>query len=93
MILSRLVHVFELGESPHSREVCGVDGEYGSAASRRFAIDLFLPSLAVFEGVEGAPAGGTIVFTGTAVGRALKKRCENLGISSTFTTTAAAPAV
>lgn len=93
LILSRLVHVFELGESPQSRLVCGVDGEYATAASLRFAIDLFLPSLGRLEGVEGAPEEVGMALRGMAVGRALKNRWEKLGVSSMFTTTAAAPAV
>lgn len=68
-----------------------MEGEYGTAESLRFAIDLFLPSLGRFEGVEGAPV--EIALRGTAVGRALKNRCEKLGASSALTTTAAAPAV
>jgi hypothetical protein len=76
LILSRLVHVFELGESPQSRLVCGVDGEYGTTESLRFATDLFLPSLAVFVGVDGAPDKELPVLKGIAVGRALKNRCE-----------------
>lgn len=53
-----------------------MDGEYGTAVSLRFAVVRFLPSLAVFEGVEGAPDEVEIALSGTAVGRALKKRCE-----------------
>jgi hypothetical protein len=93
LILSLLVHVFELGESPQSRLVCGVEGEYGTAESLRAATDLFLPSLAVFVGVEGAIDVILTLLRGTAVGRALKNRCEYFEVSSTLTTTAAAPAV
>jgi hypothetical protein len=49
--------------------------------------------LARFEGVEGAPEEVEMALRGTAVGRALKKRWEKLGVSSMLTTTAAAPAV
>jgi hypothetical protein len=73
--------------------VCGVDGENGSAVSLRFATDLFRPSFAVFVGVDGAPVFWLTVLSGTAVGRALKNRCEYFEVSSMFTTTAAAPAV
>jgi hypothetical protein len=74
--------------------VCGVDGEYGTAESLIAARALFLPSLAVFVGVDGAPEVVLMVLSGVAVGRALKNRCENLlEVSSTVTTTAAAPAV
>lgn len=93
MILSRLVQVFELGESPQSRLVCGVEGEYAIAVSLKFATDLFRPSLGRFEGVDGVPEDVAMELRGTAVGRALKNRCEKLGVSSAFTTTAAAPAV
>ena len=93
LILSLLVHVFELGDSPQSRLVCGVEGEYGTAESLRAATDLFLPSLAVFVGVEGAIDVILTLLSGTAVGRALKNRCEYFEVSSTLTTTAAAPAV
>ena len=84
---------YELGESPHSRLVCGVDGEYGTAESLTATSVLFLPSLAVFVGVDGAPEVVLTIFSGTAVGRALKNRCKYLEVSSTVTTTAAAPAV
>jgi hypothetical protein len=93
LILSLLVHVFELGESPHSRLVCGVVGEYGTTESLSDATVLFLPSLAVFVGVEGANDVVLTEFRGIAVGRALKKRWEYFDSSSTLTTTAAAPAV
>ena len=92
-ILSLLVHVFELGESPHSKAVCGVVGEYGTAESLREATVLFLPSLGVFVGVEGANDVVLPELSGIAVGRALKKRWEYFDSSSTLTTTAAAPAV
>ncbi len=92
-ILSLLVQVFEVGESPHSRLVCGVEGEYGTAVSRRAITALLRPSLAVFVGVEGEKDVAIAVFKGTAVGRALKNLCEYLEVSSTLTTTAAAPAV
>jgi hypothetical protein len=78
LILSLLVHVLELGESPHSRLVCGVDGVYGATESLRDATDLFLPSLAVFVGVKGANGVVLTELNGIAVGRALKKRCEYL---------------
>jgi hypothetical protein len=71
LILSLLVHVFEVGESPQSRLVCGVEGEYGRAESLRVATALFLPSLAVFVGVDGVHAAALEEFKGTAVGRAL----------------------
>ena len=93
LILSLLVHVFELGESPHSKLVCGVVGEYGTAVSLSDATVLFLPSLAVFVGVEGANEVVLTEYRGIAVGRALKKRWEYFDSSSTLTTTAAAPAV
>jgi hypothetical protein len=93
LILSLLVHVFDVGESPHSRLVCGVEGEKGTAVSRRVAIDLFLPSFAVFEGVDGVHEVVLIALSGIAVGRALKNRWECFEVSSTLTTTAAAPAV
>ena len=93
LILSLLVHVLELGESPQSKAVCGVEGEKGSAESLKFATDRLRPSFAVLVGVEGAPVFWPAFICGTAVGRALKKRCEYLDFSSMFTTTAAAPAV
>ena len=92
-ILSLLVHVFELGESPHSRLVCGVVGEYGTTESLRDVTVLFLPSFAVLVGVEGAKAFALVEANGIAVGRALKKRWKYFESSSIFTTTAAAPAV
>lgn len=92
-ILSLLVQVLEVGESPHSKLVCGVEGENGTAESRRAATALFLPSFAVFVGVEGANVALAALFKGTAVGRALKNRWEYFEVSSTLTTTAAAPAV
>jgi len=49
--------------------------------------------LAVFVGVDGARGAVLTLFSGTAVGRALKNRWEYLDVSSIFTTTAAAPAV
>lgn len=90
LILSLLVQVFELGESPHSRALCGVVGEYGSAESLSVVTALFLPSFAVFVGVAGAHRAPLEEFKGIAVGRALKNRCEWLEV---LTTTAAAPAV
>lgn len=92
-IRSLLVQVLEEGESPHSKLVCGVEGENGNAESRRAATALFLPSFAVFVGVEGPKVGFETVFKGMAVGRALKNRWEYFEVSSTLTTTAAAPAV
>jgi hypothetical protein len=95
-ILSLLVHVFEVGESPNSKlvcVVCGVERGNGTAESLRAATVLFLPSLAVFVGVHGVQ---DVVFTavrGIAVGRALKKRWEYFEVSAILTTTAAAPAV
>lgn len=74
LILSLLVHVFELGVSPQSKLVCGVEGEYGTAESLNATTALFRPSLAVFVGVEGRPEIVLALFSGTAVGRALKKR-------------------
>jgi hypothetical protein len=56
-------------------------------------MDLFLPSLGRFEGVEGVPEAMETELRGTAVGRARKNRWEKLGVSSALTTTAAAPAV
>ena len=82
-----------MGESPQSRDVCGVDGEYGTAESLTFASVLFRPSLAVLVGVDRGPMVELTLLRGTAVGRALKNRCEYLAVSSTVTTTAAAPAV
>jgi hypothetical protein len=76
LILSLLVHVFEVGASPHSRLVCGVEGEKGTAESLRVATDLFLPSFAVFVGADGAHAVALTALSGIAVGRALKNRCE-----------------
>lgn len=77
LILSLLVHVFELGDSlPHSKLVCGMLGEYGTAESRRAATALFRPSLAVFVGVEGENDVAFTALSGIAVGRALKKRWE-----------------
>jgi hypothetical protein len=53
---SRLVQVLDVGESPQSRLVCGVEGEYAIAESLIFATALLvLPSPGWFEGVEGAP--------------------------------------
>tara|TARA_R110002060_G_scaffold19521_3_gene26635 strand:+ start:1939 stop:2316 length:378 start_codon:yes stop_codon:yes gene_type:complete len=49
--------------------------------------------LAVFVGVEGEKDVAIAVFKATAVGRALKNRWEYFEVSSTLTTTAAAPAV
>jgi len=49
--------------------------------------------LAVFVGVAGANDIAFTVLSGIAVGRALKNRCEYFEVSSTLTTTAAAPAV
>jgi hypothetical protein len=93
LILSLLVHVFEVGESPHSRLVCGVEGEKGTAESRRLATDLFLPSFAVFVGVDGVQVV-LLALRGTACGRARKNLWEEeLDLSSILTTTAAAPAV
>lgn len=92
LILSRLVHVFELGESPQSKVVCGGEGEYGADESLSAATDRFLPSLAVFVGVDGAPDEVLAPFEGTAVGRALKNLCEYFDPSSKETTTAVAPA-
>jgi hypothetical protein len=75
LILSLLVHVFEVGESPQSKLVWGVEGEYGTAVSLRAATALIRPSFAVFVGVEGVKdTVFTILFWGTAVGRALKNR-------------------
>jgi hypothetical protein len=93
LILSLLIHVFEVGESTNSRLVCGVEGEKGTAASRIAATDLFLPSFAVFVGVDGVHEVVVIALSGIAVGRALKNRWECLEASSILTTTAAAPAV
>jgi len=76
LILSRLVQVFEEGDSPQSRLVCGVEGEYGTAESLIFATDLFLPSLAVFVDVDGVHEELFVAFKGIAVGRALKNRWE-----------------
>jgi hypothetical protein len=92
-ILSLLVHVFEVGESLRSRLVCGVDGEKGTAESLRAATDLFLPSFAVFVGVDGVHEVGTTALSAVAVGRALKNLWEVLEESSTVKRTAAAPAV
>jgi hypothetical protein len=93
LIRSLLVHVFEFGESPQSRLVCGVEGEYGTAESRKLATVRFLPSFATLEGVDGVPDTKFEELKGTAVGRARKNRCEGFDVSSTLTTTAAAPAV
>lgn len=93
-ILSLLVQVLEVGESPpHSRLVCGVFGEYGTAESLRAATALFRPSLAMFAGFDGINNAAFTALSGIAVGRALKNRCEYFEVSSTLTTTAAAPAV
>jgi len=94
LILSLLVHVFKVGESPRSRFVCGVDGEKGTAESLRFAIDdLFLPSFAMFVGVEGVHEVMRLVLEAMAVGRALKNLWDVFEESSTVQRTAAAPAV
>jgi len=94
LILSLLVHVFRVGESPRSRLVCGVEGEKGTAESLRFAIDdLFLPSFATFVGVEGVDEATRPVLRAVAVGRALKNLWEVLEEPSTVQRTAAAPAV
>lgn len=94
LILSLLVHVFEDGESPQSKLVCGVVGEYGTAESRRAATALFRPSFGVFVGVEGPKEVAFIALSGSAVGRALKNLWVYLDLSSPekFTTTALAPA-
>ena len=92
-ILSLLVHVFKVGESLRSRLVCGVDGENGTAESLRVATDLFLPSFAVFVGVDGVYEFGTAALSAVAVGRALKNLWEVFEESSTVKRTAAAPAV
>jgi hypothetical protein len=93
LILSLLVHVFDVGESPHSKLVCGVVGEHGTAESLRAATALFRLSFAVFVGVDGANDIAFTALSGTAVGRALKNLCEYFDVVSTSTTTAAAPAV
>lgn len=68
-----------------------MDGAYGIAESRKpFP---FLPSLALLAGVEGPPVDALPVLEATAVGEALKNRCECLPSSSMSTTTTAAPAV
>ena len=76
LILSLLVQVFELGESPQSSVLCGVVGEYGTPESLRVATALFLPSFGAFVGVDGANDAVLELFKGMAVGRALKNRCE-----------------
>ncbi len=73
-IRSLIVHVFELGDSPNSKLVCGVERENGTAESLRAATVRFLPSFAVFVGVDGAHDFAFAVVSGTAVGRALKNR-------------------
>lgn len=93
LILSLLVQVFNVGESTRSRFVCGVDGEKGTAESLRFATDLFLPSFAVFAGVEGVHEAVAPALSAVAVGRALKNLWETFESSSTVKITAAAPAV
>lgn len=94
LILSRLVHVLEVGESPQSIFVCGGEGEYGATTeSLIITIDRFLPSFAVFVGVDGPPDKTPPPLRGIAVGRALKNRWEYFDASSLITTTAAAPAV
>lgn len=93
LILSLLVHVFKVGDSPRSRFVCGVDGEKGTAESLRVTTDLFLPSLAVFVGVDGVHEAMTPALSAVAVGRALKNLWEVFEASSTVKRTAAAPAV
>lgn len=91
MILSLLVQVFERGESLQTaREVVGVEGENPMADSRRDAPVLFRESFAVFMGVDGVVAAPGI--TGTAVGCALKNRCEYCESSASWTATTAAPA-
>jgi len=70
-----------------------VEGEKGTAESRRLATDLFLPSFAVFVGVDGVQVM-LLALRGTACGRARKNLWEEeLDLSSMLTTTAAAPAV
>lgn len=49
---------------------------YGIAESLAVATLRFLPSLAVFVGVDGAHDRLFVVARGIAVGRARKKRCE-----------------
>lgn len=93
LIRSRLVHVFEVGESPQSVFVCEGEGEYGTTESLILAIDRFLPSFALFVGVDGPPDNTALPLSGTAVGRARKNRWEYLESSFLLTTTAAAPAV
>jgi len=92
-ILSRLVQVFEVGESLQS--ICaeyGVDDEKPPTVSLSEATVRFRESLAVFLGVEGVAEGSIMEIEGIAVGRARKKRCEGSKFSSSWTTTAEAPA-
>lgn len=77
LIRSLLVQVFELGESPQSSVLCGVEGEYGIPESLIVATALFLPSFGgAFVGVDGANGAVLELLKGMAVGRALKNRCE-----------------
>ena len=94
LILSLLVHVFKLGESPRSRFVCGVEGEKGTAESLRVVTDdLFLPSFAMFVGVDGVHDVTRPALRAIAVGRALKNLWEVFEESLIVQRTAAAPAV
>jgi hypothetical protein len=93
LILSLLVHVFRVGESPRSRDVWGVDGEKGTAESLRVATDLFRPSFAVLVGVDGVHVVARTALSAVAVGRALKNLWDDFEASSTVKRTAAAPAV
>ncbi len=75
LILSRLVQVFEVGESFHScLEGFGVKGEYPTDESLTDVKVRFFESLAVLVGVEGVHEGKFDGMTGTAAGRARKNR-------------------
>jgi len=92
-ILSLAVHVLVLGESPHSpRGDAAASGDPPTPASLRDARARLRDSREMLGGVEGGKED-IVGFTGVAVGLARKKRWVTCSLSSSFTTTAAAPAV